>query len=64
MKLEPQLVRVISTGRQSYGGRWYYTGDVIEMPEADARDLFAMGLAKPAPPDKKNSYKRRDMRAE
>jgi hypothetical protein len=63
----PELVRVIATVRQNYGGRWYSTGDVFEVTKSDAGDLIAMRYAALAPEeleskDEAQRYLRRDMR--
>jgi len=65
MTEKQDLVRVIALAYQRYGGREYFVGDVIEMPEADVRDLEALrGKVKRETTEKKRTYKRRDMQAE
>jgi hypothetical protein len=70
----PELIRLVATARQNYGGRWYCTGDIFEATKADACDLIAMRFAAIAAEEPKTDktlhlpkdrrYKRRDMEPE
>jgi hypothetical protein len=63
-----QLVRIIATVRQNYGGLWYSAGDIFHASRADADDLLALKYAALAPDEAEATaqaarYERRDMRA-
>jgi hypothetical protein len=71
----PDVVRLIATARQNYGGRWYSCGETFEATKADACDLIALrfaALAVEEPPKPDNTlhlpqgrrYRRRDMEPE
>ena len=69
----PELVRLVATARQNYGGRWYSSGETFEATKGDAEDLIATNFAALAADQPKGStlhlpkdrrYRRRDLEPE
>jgi hypothetical protein len=68
MSAPGRKVRLVSAARHIYDGRPIHIGQEFEATEKDAEDLIAMHFATLAPNNGtlhvKNSYRRRDMKAE